>query len=191
MGTVNAAKLHQVYRGAREHQRKSRLMKVNYHYPQCPITFLKSTLTNQLYFSFIKLRTFRPISPESNDSDLFYVEQSLGEPSPCRPNSPFIPTSTEMSGKNTQEIITLSCIASPEPQIVMIDSDPNEPTLPYGFGRQLPIIPPGLKDLNLPLNPFNIPTSLAISQPAAEGHDENCSPQSPEPSDPSPIFTPR
>ena len=83
-------------------------------------------------------------------------------------------------------MISISSIASPQPQIVTIDDDSNEPTLPYGFGRQLPIVPPSLNDLNLPPNPFNILATMAIANNA---EDDNYSPESPEPSIPSPIST--
>ena len=89
---------------------------------------------------------FRPISPESNDSDLFYVEQSSNEPNPPRPNTPIVLNSTKILANNTREMLTLSSIAPPEPQIATIDSDSNEATMPYGFERQLPIIPPSLND---------------------------------------------
>ena len=57
----------------------------------------------------------------------------------------------------------------------------------YGFGRQFPIIPPSLNDLNLPPNPYNI---LATMAEVSQEHDNNYSPPSPEPSKPSPIPTP-
>ena len=60
----------------------------------------------------------------------------------------------------------------------------------FGFGRQLPIIPPSLNYLNLPPNPFHILATMAVAKPTAEGHDENYRIQSPEPSEPSPISTP-
>ena len=66
-----------------------------------------------------------------------------------------------------------------------IDSDSNEPTFPYAFGTQHPIVPPSLNDLNLPPNPFNVLATMAVVQ-----QDQEDSPQSPEPSDPSPISTP-
>ena len=44
---------------------------------------------------------------------------------------------------------------------------------------------PGLNDLNLPPNPFNVLATMAVVQA-----DEEYSPQSPEPSIPSPISTP-
>ena len=40
---------------------------------------------------------------------------------------------TEISGDDTREMISRSSFASPEPQIVTIDDDSNEPTMPYGF----------------------------------------------------------
>ena len=84
---------------------------------------------------------------------------------------------------------SVSSIASPEPQIFTIDDDSNELTMPYGFGRQLPIVPPSLNDLNLPPNPFNILNSMAVVTQTQDDNDEYSS-QSPEPSDPSPISTP-
>ena len=83
------------------------------------------------------------------------------------------------------EAITVSSVASPEPQIVTIDSDSNEPTFPYGFGHQNPIVPPNLNDFNLPPNPFNVLTTMAVTR-----QDEEDTPQSPEQSDPFPISTP-
>ena len=87
-------------------------------------------------------------------------------------------------------MISISTIASPERQIVTIDDDSNEPTMPYGFGRQLPIVPPSLNDLNLPPNLFNILATMAIAPNTGDANDDNYSPQSPEPSEPSPISTP-
>ena len=88
------------------------------------------------------------LSLNSTDSDVFYVEQSSNDQSIPRPNTPIVPNSTEISGDETRERISISSIASPEPQIVTIDDDSNEPTMPYGFGRQLPIIPLSLNDFN-------------------------------------------
>ena len=103
-------------------------------------------------------------SNSSTDSDVFYVEQSSPERSPIRHNTPVILNSTQLSGATDPETITISSVASPEPQIVTIDSDSNEPTFPYAFGAQYPIVPPSLNDLNLPANPFNILTSMAVVQ---------------------------
>ena len=84
-----------------------------------------------------------------------------------------------------REVITISSVASPEPRIVTLDSDSIDPTIPYGFGSQWPIVPPSLNDLNLPPNPFNGLATMAV----VRVDDANC-PHSPEPSIPSPISTP-
>ena len=127
------------------------------------------------------------LSTNSIDSDVFYVEQSSNDQSPPRPNTPIVLNSTEISGSDTREMILISSIAAPEPQFETIDSDSNEPTMPYGFGRQLPIIQPSLIDMNLPPNPFNILSTMVV---ANHQQNDNYSPQSPEPSEPSPISTP-
>ena len=84
-----------------------------------------------------------------------------------------------------REVITISSVASPEPQIGTLNSDSNNPTIPYGFGNQQPIAPPSLNDLNLPPNPFNVQATMAVIRA-----DNAYSPQSPEPSIPFPISTP-
>ena len=61
--------------------------------------------------------------------------------------------------------------------------------MPYGFGRQLPIVPRSLNDLNQPPHPFNILNTMAVVPQTQDDNDEY-SPQSPEPSDPSPISAP-
>ena len=80
---------------------------------------------------------FRRISPETSDSDVFYVEQFSGEQSPPRPQHANFVQLHGAVRQHTQELITLSSVASPEPQIVTIDSDSNEPMMPYGFGWHL------------------------------------------------------
>ena len=84
-----------------------------------------------------------------------------------------------------REVITIYSVASPEPRIVTLDSDSNDPTIPYGFGSQQPIVPPSPNDLNLPPNPFNVLATMAVTRA-----DDAYSPPSPEPSIPSPISTP-
>ena len=121
----------------------------------------------------------------STDSDVFYVENSSPESGPIKNNTPAILNSTQLSGAMEPETITVSYVASPEPQILTIDSDSNEPTFPYAFGTQHLIVPPSLNDLNLPPNPFNVLATMAVIQ-----QDQEDSSQSPEPSDPSPISTP-
>ena len=61
--------------------------------------------------------------------------------------------------------------------------------MPYGFGRQLPIVPPFLKELNLPPNPFNILATMAVVTNTQDDNDDY-SPQSAEPYELSPISTP-
>ena len=125
----------------------------------------------------------------SIDSDVFYVEQSSNDQRIPRPNTPIVLNFTEISGDDTREMISISSIASPEPQIVTIDDDSNEPTMPYGFGRQFPIVPPSLNDLNLPSNPCKILNTMAVVT-QTQDDDDDYSPRSPEPSDSSPISTP-
>ena len=126
-----------------------------------------------------------PSLNSSTDSDVFYVEQSSPERSPIRHNTPIILNSTQLSETMDPETITIPSVASPEPQLMTLDSDSNEPTFPYAFGAQHPIVPPSLNDLNLPPNPFNVLATMAVIQ-----QDQEQSPQSPEPSDLSPISTP-
>ena len=125
------------------------------------------------------------LDSSSTKSDIFYVERSSEEGSPIRNNTPMVLNSTELSGSMARETITISSVISLEPQIATIDSDSNEPTIPYGFGHQHPIMPPSLNDLNLPHKPFNVLATRAVIR-----QDEEYSPQSPEPSIPSPISTP-
>ena len=98
-------------------------------------------------------------------------------------NSPDIFNSTERSEHQAARMPSISTIASPQSHIFTINDDSNEPTLPYGFGRQLPIVPPSLNDLNLPPNPFNILATMAVVHQTQNTHDDNYSPQSPEPSE--------
>ena len=130
------------------------------------------------------------ISLDSTDSDVFYVEQISNEPSPRRNNSPDILNSTERSEHQAARMPSISTIASPQPHIFTINDNSNEPTIPYGFGRQLPMVPPSLNDLNLPPNPFNILATMAVVHQTQNTHDDNYSPQSPEPSELSSISTP-
>ena len=113
------------------------------------------------------------------------MEHSSAESSPIRNNTPAILNSTQLSGAIKREAITLSSVAPLEPQLVTIDSDSNEPTFPYGFGNQNPIISPSLNDRNLQHNPFSVLATMAVIRV-----DKQYSPQSPEPSIPSPSSTP-
>ena len=150
------------------------------------VTFSRSSSSKYFKFHRFSITMYRNPSPNSStDSDVFYVEQSSPEGSPIRHNTPTILNSTQLSGAMDPETITISSVASPEPQIVTIESNSNEPTFPYAFGAQHPIMPPSLNDLNLPANPFNVLATMAVIQ-----QDQEDSPQSPERSDPSPIPTP-
>ena len=130
------------------------------------------------------------ISLDSTDSDVFYVEQISNEPSPRRNNSPDILNSTERLEHYVARMPSISTIASPQPYIFTTIDDSNEPTIPYAFGRQLPIVPPSLNDLNLPPNPFNMLATMAIANDTGDANDDNYSPQSPELLEPSSISTP-
>ena len=125
------------------------------------------------------------LASSSTESDVFYEEKSSVEGSPIRNNTPAIFNLTEISGAMEREVITISSVASPEPRIVTLDSDSNDPTIPYGFGSQQPIVPPSLNDLNLPRNPFNVLATTAVIRA-----NDAYSPQSLKPSIPSPISTP-
>ena len=105
-----------------------------------------------------------PSLNSSTDSDVFYVEHSSPERSPIRNNTPAILNSTQLSGAMDPETITISSVASQEPEIVTIESDSNKPTFPYAFGAQYPIVPPSLNDLNPPPNFFNVLASMAVIQ---------------------------
>ena len=124
------------------------------------------------------------LDSSSTESDVFYVEQSSVEGSPIRNNTPAVLNLTEISGAMEREVITISSVASPEPRIVTLDSHSNDPTIPYGFGSQQPIVPPSLNDLNLPPSPFNVLATMAVVRV-----DDAYSPHSPEPSIPSPNST--
>ena len=81
-------------------------------------------------------------------------------------------------------------MASREPHLITINSDLNDPTIPYACERKDPIIPPSLNDLNLPPNPFKILATMVVLPPTVRQCDKRDAPQSPEPSDPFPILTP-
>ena len=125
------------------------------------------------------------LDSSSTESNIFYVEQSSEEDSLIRNNTLAILNSTDISRAMEREVITISSVASPEPRIVTLDSDSNDPILPYGFGNQQPIVPPSLNDLSLPPNLFNVLATMAVIRA-----DDAYSLQSPEPSIPSPISTP-
>ena len=97
----------------------------------------------------------------STDSDVFDVERSSAEYSPPRNNTPDILNSTELSGAPAKEAITMSSVNSLGTKIVTLESDSNGPTMPIGYARQQSIIPPSVKNLNLPINPFKVMTPIS------------------------------
>ena len=123
--------------------------------------------------------TINSFESSPTQSDIFYVERLLEERSPAGTNTPAVLNSTQLSGAVARETITISSVASPEQQIVTKESDSNEPTIPYGFGNQHPIVPPSRNGLNLPPNSFNVLNNLVVIQP-----EEEYSPQSPKTSNP-------
>ena len=149
------------------------------------VTLSISAASKDFKFFSLLATMYRNPSPNSKNSDVFYVEQLSPETSPIRKNTPVILNSTKLSEAMDPETIKISSVASPEPQLVTLDSDSNEPTFPYAFGAQHPIVPPSLNDLNLPPNLFNVLATMAVIQ-----QDQEQSPQSPEPSELSPISTP-
>ena len=99
-----------------------------------PFSFFDISYPLHQFIILISKKTSN-ISMASDDSDVFYVEQSSSELSPQRLNTPNILNSTEISEQHTARVPSISSIASPEPRIFTIDDDSNEPTMPYGFGR--------------------------------------------------------
>ena len=130
------------------------------------------------------------LSMNWSDFDAFFVEKISNEPSPQRNNSPIILNSTEISPTHTAGMPSVSSIAPPEPQILTINDNSNEPTIAYGFAQQLPIVPPSLNDLNLPPNSFNFLATMAVVNLIEDANNDNYNPQPPEPSEPLPILTP-
>ena len=126
----------------------------------------------------------------SKDSDIFWLEQPSTELGPQRKNTLATLNSTELSREPAIEHITLSSVVSSEPQLITIYSDSNKPIILYGYGRQDAVVPTSLNDLNLPASPFNILATMKVVLPTAVTYDDNYSPQSPEPSEPSSISTP-
>ena len=99
------------------------------------VTHQKSAvkLSNGQFFNM-----YRPISLDSiyTDSHVFYVERSLGEQRPTTNDTPEILNSIQLSGALACLTITISSVASSQPQIVTIESHSNEPTMPYSYGRK-------------------------------------------------------
>ena len=127
-------------------------------------------------FTFHCFKTLQDNSVTSTDSEIFHVERSSTKLSPQRTNTPEFLNSTELSKAPAIEQKTMSSVASPEPQFTTIHSDSNGPTIPYGYGRQDPIVPSNLNDLNLPANPIIVLATMEMVHPTAANHDDNYSP---------------
>ena len=56
--------------------------------------------------------------------------------------------------------LSISSVACPEPQTIEIHLDSEEPTTPYCYEWQEPIIFPSLIDLNPPIKLFNLMTTV-------------------------------
>ena len=106
--------------------------------------------------SFFAMNPLLFLDCSSTDSCVFYVDCWSTEKSPAQINNLAVRNSTQLSGAMARETITISSVASLEPQIVIIHSDSNEPTIAYVFGDQLPILPVRLNDLSLQPNPFSL-----------------------------------
>ena len=113
------------------------------------------------------------------------MERSSEEDSPARNNTPAVLNSSQLSGAMARETIAISSVASLELQIVTIESDSNERTIPYGFHSQHQIVPPSLTDHNLPPSPLSVFATMAVIRT-----DEEYGPESPGPSIASPIPRP-
>ena len=81
----------------------------------------------------------------------------------------------------------LSCI--PRTRYCKLNDDSNDPTFPYGFGANQPIVSPSLNNLILPPDRFNISAAITVVQQNPIHHDNYYSLQSPKPSEPSPTST--
>ena len=137
-----------------------------------PFSSLEISYSLDKIYSMLFINMSCNISMASSDFGVFYVEQISNEPSLQRNNSPNILNSTEISHIHTERMPSGSSIASPEPQFLTIDDNSNEPTMLFGFGGQLPIVPPSLNDLNLPPNPFNILNTMVVVTHTQDDNDE-------------------
>ena len=94
-------------------------------------------------FNFLHLiNMFRSITPDSSDSDIFYVERLSGKHTPPRHTIQNVPDFTELSGVHVGDLIKISPVTSPKLNIETIESHTNELTIPYGYRRQDPMFHP-------------------------------------------------
>ena len=78
----------------------------------------------------------------------------------------------ELSEAPAREIITISPLASQEPQTVTITSNSNDPTNHYGYRRRNPIFLFSLNNLNLPPNTSNNLATIAVVPLREEQHKD-------------------
>ena len=106
----------------------------------------------------------------STEADVFYVEHSSKEDTPAGNKTPVVLNSSQILESLAREAITISSVASP---VVIIESDSNEPTVPYRFGNQHPIVQPSLNDPNLPPDPLIILATKAVIEADPPQRDED------------------
>ena len=139
----------------------------------------KSISLAQQYSKSIAKNRVNSLDSLSTDSYVLYVQRSTGEQTPPRHNTLNVLKSTELSRFHVRDVSTISAATSPELMIVTIEFNTNEPTILYGYGRQDPIIPSSLNDLNLPPNFFIVLATMAVVQPPTVQYDEKDCPLSP------------
>ena len=194
---------HQLYRQLLDFSISNATARTSRHVPPddaCQLTFVHIILSSSHFIdtsssgkiskiphllSFTARNPSFPLDFSSTDQDVFYVERSSEGANPLRNNVPAVLNSTQLPGAMTRETTTISSAVSPEPQIVTKEPVYKELTITYGFGNQHPIVPHSLIGLHLPPNPFYALATMTVIQP-----DDEFSPQSPEPSNASPISTP-
>ena len=75
-------------------------------------------------------------------------------------------------------MIIILAVTSLDPKVVTIQSHTKEPFIPYGYGRQDPIIPPSLNHLNSRPNIINALATMVVVQSATRPCNERYSPLS-------------
>ena len=112
----------------------------------------------------------------SRDSDASCVERSSGKQTPTRHNTQNVIISAELSevhvGDMNLVMMTVVPPTSPQPNFVTMESDTKEPTIPFGCGRQDPVIPAQFELVAQPFQRFSYnggyPTSNESEQRAGQ-----------------------
>ena len=136
-------------------------------------------ISSSTKLAFIAMITSKSLASSSTKFDVLYVEHASEEVSPARSNTLAVLNSRQLSGALARGTITISSVVPLEPQ------NDNKIRLQWANGNQHPIESPSLDDSNLPPNPINVLNTIVAIQ-----LDKQYSPQSPEPSNPSPISAP-